>query len=272
MGTLTGKVVAVTGGAQGIGAATAAALANAGARVAVGDLDTGLAEQSAAPYGGLALPLDVTSTESWSTFTGKVEGELGPIDALVNNAGIMVIGRHLEVPLEHQLRQLDVNLRGVILGCHTIAPAMVARGSGRIVNIASVAGRIPTPGTAVYSATKVAVQAFTEALDGELRGHGVRASTVLPAFTRTALIDGTTAPKASPPIEPEQVADAVVAQLRRYRATTVVPKQAALGVVQWALLPAPAKSWISRRLGLDTMFTDFDHAARADYERRSTVD
>lgn len=270
MGKLSGKVVAVTGGARGIGEAIAKALASEGARVAVGDVDAALAESSARAYGGIGLPLDVCSAESFAGFLDKVEAELGPVDALVNNAGIMVIGRHLDVPLEHQLRQLDVNFRGVVLGCHAAAPRMIARGGGRIVNIASVAGRIPTPGTAVYSATKVAVQAYSEALDGELRGQGVRVSAVLPAFTRTALIDGTTAPKASPPIEPDAVAEAVVALLRRYRATAIVPKRAALGVAQWALLPAPAKSWISKRIGLDTMFTDFDHDARADYERRTT--
>ncbi|MGY2873184.1 NAD(P)-dependent dehydrogenase (short-subunit alcohol dehydrogenase family) [Marmoricola sp. URHA0025 HA25] len=270
MSKVKGKVVAVTGGARGIGEATAKALAAAGARVAIGDLDVGVAEASAQAYGGLALPLDVTSEASFAAFLDKVEAEFGRLDGLVNNAGIMVIGPHLEVPLESQLRQLDINLRGVILGCHEVAPRMIRSGGGQIVNIASLAGRIASPGSAVYSGTKAAVISFSEALDAELAGRGVRVSAVLPSFTSTALIDGTTAPKLSPPISPEQVAAAVVRVFRRHRPVAVVPRRLAYGSTQWAAMPAPLKRWISRRTGLDTMFTDYDHAARAAYEERTT--
>ncbi len=169
MTKLDGRVVAVTGGARGIGDATAHALAAAGARVAIGDLDADLAARAAQAYGGLALPLDVTSQASFAGFLDKVVAEFGRIDGLVNNAGIMVIGRHLEVPLDAQLKQLDINLRGVILGCHEAAGRMVAAGGGQIVNIASLAGRIPSPGSAVYSGTKAAVLALSEALGRRAR-------------------------------------------------------------------------------------------------------
>lgn len=270
MRSMKGKVVAVTGGARGIGEATARALTAAGARVAIGDLDVGLAEASAASYGGLAVPLDVTSEASFTAFLDKVEAEFGRIDGLVNNAGIMVIGRHLDAPLDAQLRQLDINLRGVILGCHEVAPRMSRAGGGQIVNIASLAGRIPTPGSAIYSGTKAAVIAYSEALDAELSPAGVRVSAVLPSFTSTGLIDGTTAPTLSPPISPEQVAAAVVRLFRRRRPVAVVPRRLAYGSTQWAVMPTPLKRWISRRTGLDTMFTDYDHAARAAYEERTT--
>lgn len=270
MRSMKGKVVAVTGGARGIGEATARALTAAGARVAIGDLDVGLAEASAAAYGGLAVPLDVTSEASFTAFLDKVEAEFGRIDGLVNNAGIMVIGRHLDAPLDAQLRQLDINLRGVILGCHEVAPRMSRAGGGQIVNIASLAGRIPTPGSAIYSGTKAAVIAYSEALDAELSPAGVRVSAVLPSFTSTGLIDGTTAPTLSPPISPEQVAAAVVRLFRRRRPVAVVPRRLAYGSTQWAVMPTPLKRWISRRTGLDTMFTDYDHAARAAYEERTT--
>lgn len=265
-----GKVVAITGGARGIGEATARALAAAGAKVAVGDLDADLAARSAASYGGLGLPLDVTSAESFAGFLDKVEAEYGRIDALVNNAGIMVIGRHLDVPVEHQLKQLDINLRGVILGCHEVAPRLIARGGGQIVNIASLAGRIPTPGSAVYSATKAGVLALTEALDAELAARGVRVATVLPSFTSTGLIDGTTPPKLSPPIQPEQVAAAVVSLIGRHRPVVTVPRSLAFSSLQWGLLPNRVKRWMGRSTGMDTMFTDFDHAARTAYEDRTT--
>ena len=271
MSKVKGKVIAVTGGARGIGEATAKALAAAGARVAIGDLDVDLAEASAQAYGGLAVPLDVTAEASFTAFLDKVEAEFGRIDGLVNNAGVMVIGRHLDAPLDGQLRQLDINLRGVILGCHEVAPRMIRSGGGQIVNVASLAGRIPSAGSAIYSGTKAAVIAFSEALDTELAGEGVRVSAVLPSFTSTGLIDGTTAPKLSPPISPEQVAAAVVRLFRRPRPVAVVPRRLAYGSTQWAALPRPLKRWISRRTGLDTMFTEYDHDARAEYEHRTTT-
>jgi NAD(P)-dependent dehydrogenase (short-subunit alcohol dehydrogenase family) len=270
MSNLSGKVVAVTGGARGIGEATAKALAKAGARVAIGDLDADLAASSTEAYGGLALPLDVTSGESFAAFLDKVEAEFGRVDGLVNNAGIMVIGPHLEVPLEAQLKQLDINLRGVVLGCHEVAPRMVRGGGGQIVNIASLAGRIPPPGSAVYCATKAGVIAFSESLDAELSSQGVRVSAVLPSFTSTGLIDGTTAPRLSPPITPEQVADAVVGLFGRYRPVAAVPRRLSYGSTQWAVMPLRMRRWIGRRTGLDAMFLDYDHDARASYEERTT--
>src|SRR5215208_2701901 len=253
--SLKGKVIAVTGGARGIGEATARALAAAGARVSIGDLDIELAARSAQAYGGLALPLDVTSESSFAGFLDKVEAEFGRMDGLVNNAGIMVIGRHLDVPLDAQLKQVDINLRGVILGCHEAAPRMIASGGGQIVNIASLAGRLPTPGSAVYSGTKAAVIALSEALDAELAPRGVRVSAVLPSFTSTGLIDGTTAPRLSAPISPDLVATAVVRVFGKHRPAVAVPRRLAYGSTQWAAMPLGLRRWISRRTGLDTMFT-----------------
>lgn len=270
MARITNKVVAITGGARGIGHATASALAAAGARVAIGDLDADLAARAAEAYGGIGLPLDVTSAESFAAFLDKVQAEYGRIDGLVNNAGIMVIGKHLDVPLEGQLKQLDINLRGVILGVHEVAPRMIAAGGGQIVNIASLAGRIPTPGSAVYSATKAGVLALSEALDAELADQGVRVAAVLPSFTSTGLIDGTTPPKLSPPIQPEQVAAAVVGLMGKHKPVVTVPRSLAFSSLQWGLMPNRAKRWMGRKTGMDTMFTDFDHDARADYDKRTT--
>ena len=174
--SVSGKVIAITGGAQGIGAATARALSSAGAKVAVGDLDATLAAESARTYGGLGLKLDVSDAASFAAFLDQVEEQLGGIDVLVNNAGIMVIGRMLETPLDAQLKQLDVNLRGVILGCHAVVPRM--RPGGQIINIASLAGKIPTPGSAVYSATKAGVLALSAA--DRLRGNGSQDDDELP--------------------------------------------------------------------------------------------
>ena len=272
MASIKGKVVAITGGARGIGEATAKALAAAGAKVAVGDLDAELAAQSAQSYGGIGLPLDVTSEESFAGFLDKVEAEYGRIDALVNNAGIMVIGKHLDAPLAAQLKQLDINLRGVVIGCHTITPRMIAAGGGQIVNIASLAGRFAAPGSAVYSGTKAGVLAFTEALDAELSSSGVRVAAVLPSFTNTGLISGTTAPRLSPAIEPEQVAAAVVSLIGKHRPTRVVPPSMAFSSVQWAMYPNRVKRWMGRKTGMDTMFLEYDHSARAAYDERTLHD
>jgi len=262
--SVSGKVIAITGGAQGIGAATARALSSAGAKVAVGDLDTGLAAESAASYGGLGLGLDVSQADSFGVFLSRVEAELGGVDVLVNNAGIMVIGRMLETPLDAQLKQLDVNLRGVILGCHAVVPRM--RPGGQIINIASLAGKIPTPGSAVYSATKAGVLALSEALDAELAPR-VRVSAVLPAFTNTRLIDGTTTPRLTSAIAPEQVADAVVGLIEKYKPIATVPPSLAVSSVQWGLMPQRLRRWMGNKTGMNTMFTDYDHVARAAYEK-----
>ena len=272
MGALDGKVIAVTGGARGIGEATAKALAAAGAKVAIGDLDAELAESSARSYGGLGLPLDVANLESFAGFLDKVEAEYGRLDGLVNNAGIMVIGRHLETALDKQLRQLDINLRGVINGCHEVAPRLAARGGGEIVNIASIAGRIPTPGTAVYSGTKAGVLAYSEALDAELSSQGVRVSCVLPSFTSTSLIDGTESPKGVKPQPPEKVADAVVRLMTKHRAQAVVPRMLTFSVGQWAGMPSRGRGWLRDKLGMDSTFTEYDVNARSSYEERTSRD
>jgi NAD(P)-dependent dehydrogenase (short-subunit alcohol dehydrogenase family) len=266
MTSLQGRTIAVTGGARGIGEATARALAAAGARVIVGDLDADLAARSAASYGGLGLRLDVTSRESFAGFLDAVRAEHGTLDGLVNNAGIMVIGRMLETDLDKQLKQIDVNLRGVLFGCHEAAGRMAP--GGRIVNVASLAGRIPPPGAAVYSATKAAVLALTESLDAELAPRGIRVAAVLPTFTATSLIDGTSMTRLTRPIQPEQVAERIVALFGRHRAQTVVPRLLTLAAGQWGMTPSRAKPWLRRRFGLDAVFTSYDARARADYDDR----
>jgi NAD(P)-dependent dehydrogenase (short-subunit alcohol dehydrogenase family) len=266
-GTLRGRVVAITGGAQGIGAATARLLAAEGASVVVGDLDVDLAKQSAEEYGGLALPLDVADRTSFAGFLDAVVAEHGRIDVLVNNAGFMVLGRMQEAPYERQLAQIDVNFTGVVHGTYEAAARM--RAGGVIVNIASLAGRLPMPGSAVYSGTKAAVLAFSEAVDDELAAQGIRVASVLPSFTNTHLIDGTEASGLLKPVEPEDVAAAVLRRIRKPKLTTTVPRLFSVGGASWSLTAARAKPWLRRRLGLESVFTDFDRRERAEYDQRS---
>ena len=144
----------VTGGARGIGEATVARLARQGARVAIGDRDLDLAEKVAAGYDErvLAAPLDVTKPESWRAFLDAT-ASLGPVDVLINNAGIMPLGPILDEPDSVTQTIMDVNLFGVIHGTKAVAPGMVARGRGHIVNVASAVGRLALAGGATYSAS-----------------------------------------------------------------------------------------------------------------------
>ncbi|TQF67038.1 SDR family NAD(P)-dependent oxidoreductase [Rhodococcus spelaei] len=268
---LTGRVAVVTGGARGIGRATAAALTAAGARVAVGDVDAPQASATAIDLDVLGIHLDVTDPESVEAFLDEVESTLGPVKVWINNAGIMPIGPVLDQDDALVRRAVDVNVLGVMNGARAAARRMVAGGGGRIVNVASIAGRMPAPGMAVYSGTKFAVVGFGEALDAELADRGVRVSTVLPSFTNTDLIAGTTPGPLTRPIPPEQVAATVVSVLRRGRRHAVVPGRLSTGSAVWQLFPRPAAKVMRRWIGLDRVFLDVGDDRTA-YEQRIAPD
>ena len=180
--SLSGKVVAITGGGRGIGRATALALAREGARVAVGDLDREAAESVAAELGdgALGLSLDVTDHAGFTAFLDEVEQQLGPLDVLVNNAGIMPVTPLVEETPESISRQLEINLHAVIHGTQEAMRRMVPRRSGHIVQLSSIAGRTGLPHLATYCATKHGVFGLSEAVRAELRGSGVEVSVVMP--------------------------------------------------------------------------------------------
>ena len=183
------KMVAITGGARGIGRTTATEFAKAGAKVAIGDLDIELAEKAAEIDIGNAtgaqvvgLPLDVTQQPSFEQFVNDAEAALGPLDVLINNAGIMPTGLFIDEEPWATDRIIDTNLRGVITGSRLAACRFVDRGSGVIINVASLAGVTGIPGLATYCATKHAVIGFSEALVAEMRNHGVAVTVVLPGW------------------------------------------------------------------------------------------
>jgi 2-hydroxycyclohexanecarboxyl-CoA dehydrogenase len=187
--SLQGRVVAVTGGAGGIGSAVCSAMAAAGARVAVWDVDGDRAKEAASGLDGLGLGVDITRRESVEVAHRATIDTLGPLDVLVNGAGIDKIGPFLESDEASWEAITAVNFLGTVRCCHVVLPDMVERGKGRIVNVASDAGRVGSTGEVVYSGTKGAVIAFSKAVGREVAGRGVTVNVVSPGPTDTPLLD-----------------------------------------------------------------------------------
>jgi short-subunit dehydrogenase len=273
---LAGSVVAITGGARGIGRATAAALITHGARVAIGDIDASLVEQAAQELGAgtVGLPLDVTERESFATFLSQVEDRLGPLDVLINNAGIMPIGPFLEETDATAQRMIDINLVGLIYGSKLALERFVPRRRGHLVQIASAAGKMGFSGGVTYCATKHAVVGLSESLRAELRDTGVDISVVMPVVVNTELGSGLPETRGFKAVEPGDVAAAIVEALQTGRFEVYVPKTVS-GMVRFgALMPRRTMDFLGRVLKGDQVLAKPDHVARAAYESRmaETVD
>jgi NAD(P)-dependent dehydrogenase (short-subunit alcohol dehydrogenase family) len=270
--SLSGKVVAITGGARGIGKATATALVAKGCRVAIGDLDLELAEQTAAGLGGgtIALALDVTDRPSFEAFLDETERQLGPVDAVVNNAGIMPVTPFVEESEDSIRRQIDINLHGVITGTQLAIRRLQPRGSGYIVNIASQAGKGGIPGIATYSATKHAVVGVSEAVRAELRGSGVEVLCVMPTVVNTELTSGV-GQRWVKPVEASDVADEIVEAMEVPRFDVFVPRANGALFKVVSLLPRGAREAMSRAMKLDKLMFEVDHGARRAYEERAAA-
>ncbi|MGH3242273.1 MAG: SDR family oxidoreductase [Spirillospora sp.] len=262
------KVVVITGAARGIGLATARAVKDKGAVVVIGDIDEAAVTEAAESLGVTGFTVDVTSRASFTAFLGAAEEAAGPIDVLINNAGIMPIGPVADESDADARRCVDINVHGVMLGTKLALDRMLPRGRGHVINMASVAGLTFTPGLALYSASKAAVVAFTEAARLEVQGRGVHVSAVLPTFTNTELIAGTRNPKGMRNREPEEIAAAVVELIGRPRPQAIVPHKLGRQIRLGALFPDRVRQAIARRYGLDTIFLDFDAGARKSYDAR----
>ncbi|HET6449638.1 MAG TPA: SDR family NAD(P)-dependent oxidoreductase [Conexibacter sp.] len=190
---LTDRVIAITGASSGIGEATALACARAGASVALAarrvDRIEALAQRIERDHGvrALALPTDVGDEAQARAFVDRAHAELGRLDALVNNAGVMLLGPIADAPTEEWRRMIHVNLFGVLYCTHAALPLMRAQGSGHVVNVSSVAGRVARAGSGVYNLTKWGVNAFSEALRQECADAGIRVTIVEPGAVETEL-------------------------------------------------------------------------------------
>lgn len=190
--SLDGKVALVTGGGQGIGAAIAKALAEAGAAVALGArtiarVEAVAQELAAGGARGLAVGLDVTEPEQVRTALAQVESELGPVDLLINNAGISSSAPLAKITLEEWNRILAVNATGTFLMTQAVLPGMLAAGFGRVVNVASVASRVGAPYIAAYTASKHAVLGLTRSVAAEVAGRGVTINALCPGYVDTPM-------------------------------------------------------------------------------------
>ena len=267
------KVVVITGGAQGVGRCTAELLARHGARVAIGDIDGDLVASTAATLGVSGHRVDVTSPAGFVAFLDEVEAQHGPIDVLVNNAGIMPLN-HVEDEDEAAARRIiEVNLLAVISGTKEAIRRMKPRGTrGHVVNISSAAGRLPVAGAATYTASKHGVSGFSNSLSVEMaaRGIPIEVTALHPAIIRTELAVGFNAEKGpAKAITPESVAEGILEVIQRPCADAYVPKSLGVSVRTGGLIPRRVGMWLNKVLGGERAALDaMADPERARYEQR----
>lgn len=268
---VAGTVIAITGAGRGIGKATAGLLSQRGARVAIGDIDLAAARACADEIGPgcVAIRLDVTDRASVDAFLDAVEAELGPVDVLINNAGIMPTVRFLDEDEASIDRQIAINVRGVMHGMRSVLPRMLARGRGHVVNVASTAGKFGVPGVATYCATKHAVVGLSNAMRAELRDTPVDLSVVMPVIVRTELTDGVPDTRGLKALQPHDVAASIVEAIETRRYEVWCPRQVHAIYRTTTLLPLRANDLVARLTKADdAMLAAIDSPARQSYLSR----
>lgn len=260
---LRGAHVLITGGARGIGLATARRLRRAGAHLSLWDRDPAALESAAAE---LSAPTDTAASVHTElcdiTDGGAVERALagsvaawGPVDVLINNAGHLAPGTVVDQEPDVWITTVDVNVSAVIRLTRLVLPAMYDRRRGHVVNISSAAGAIGVPGLAVYSASKWAVWGFTEALRAEAREHGVNVSSIHPSYIATGMFAGaelTGLGRFIVPLLPDhdRVAEAIeIDALQRGKTRIMRPRSVVLAVFLRGVLPDRAFNWLMKTLG-----------------------
>ena len=257
---LTGKRVLITGGAAGIGRKLAERFAASGAELLIADIHEAAARETAAALeasGHRARPyaLDVTDTSGIAAVRDRIHGDGGPIDVLVNNAGVVFGGAFLDVPLEKHLATYRVNIDGLTAMTHAFLPDLIARPDGHLVNVASASGFIGLPHGSTYAASKWAVIGFSESIRLELAVHGVRhvhTTVVCPSYVATGLFDGARAVKTTRILDAERLADMVVRAVLRNRRYVLTPWIVKVTPFLRGVLPVPVFDTAAAALGVTT--------------------
>ncbi|WP_433757076.1 SDR family oxidoreductase [Nocardia sp. CA-135398] len=261
---LRGARVLITGAGRGIGQSTAELFAAEGADIAIADVDKVAAESAAAAIGARAYELDVRARDQWD----KVVAEFGTVDVLVNNAGVMPAGAFLDEPDAVGRATIDINVWGLIHGMRAVVPGMIERRRGHVVNVASLAGKIPVAGLAVYNASKFAAVGLSAATRLEFAPQGVSVSCVMPSAVRTRLSSGLTLGRGMPTVDPEDVAAAILQTCETRKAEVAVPNY--LGPIDIALAAAPERAvrLVRRLLDGNRALHPADSETRAEYEQQ----
>jgi all-trans-retinol dehydrogenase (NAD+) len=258
--TLKGKRALVTGGASGIGKAIAERFAADGAEIVLVDLNEAALRDAAA---GLAKAgtrvhtyvLDVTDMSRITGLKEQIARDVGPIDVLVNNAGLVFGGGFLDVPLEKHLTTYRVNTLGLVAMTHAFLPDLIAGRDGHVVNVASASGFIGLPFGATYASSKWAVIGFSEslALELELQGHGhVHVTTICPSYVATGLFDGAKAPLFTQLLTAERVADLTTRAVLANKPHVRAPWLAAVTPVLKGITPFRLFYRVAALLGVNT--------------------
>jgi all-trans-retinol dehydrogenase (NAD+) len=264
MPNIRAQRILITGGGHGLGRALARRFSRAGAFVAISDRDAARAHAVAGELreaGGtaLALALDVTDDRAIAAAQTILAAEFGPLDILINNAGIVHGGPFLDVSIEHHRATIAVNFDGLVAVTHAFLPELLRRPEAAIVNLASASAFVAMPHGTTYAASKSAVLSFTDSLREELRQSGhrhVHLLAVCPSFIDTGMFAGARPPLKIPMLAPDAVAGAIIQALDRRRELLIVP-----GSVRWLwrlcrALPRPVFRWLCRRLGVADCMAD----------------
>jgi short-subunit dehydrogenase len=265
--TAAQRIAVVTGAARGIGRRIASDLLGAGYTVVIGDLDLGQTRATASELGAgcSAVRLDVTNRRMLAKVVRDVEKNVGAIDVWVNNAGIMPTGYFTDQDLDVSAKVIEVNYVGVVQATKIVLPLMIARRHGTILNIASATGAKPLAGAAVYSGSKAAIIAFSDAVRREVRNTGVRISVVLPNLARTQMSAGITGPKALGSVSAEQVSAVALRAIRTGRFESFVPRRLGPVIRFSRLLPTRVQDWLDDVIGIDRIGLGGQPTARAHY-------
>jgi short-subunit dehydrogenase len=260
MKNFRGKRILITGSAGGIGRKLAKRFAREGATLILSDvkeadLKDAAAEMRSVGGSAHAYVLDITKIDAITAFRDRVHAEVGKLDMLVNNAGVVFGGPFLEVPLSQHMLTYGVNTLGLVAMTHAFLPDLVASPDAHLVNIASASGLLGLPNGATYASSKWSVIGFTESLRLELEQRGLRnckVTTICPSYIATGMFDGVRPPLLTPILTPDRLVDKMVEAIEKDEIFLLEPPIVKTVPMLKGLLPPRIFDWVADRLGVST--------------------